>query len=117
MRVVLRERRYADLGYLLPFYRRLAVKTRCIGPSILGWPAIYSLAQFPKMAIPRMAGELQSPGTGPFFGEKTHFAKKRMAENMDLSPSRQDFTVLLVVPGGGLTGVAVEDRKGRLWRC
>jgi len=32
-------------------------------------------------------GGLQSPGTGPFFGEKTPFAKKRLAENMDLSPS------------------------------
>ena len=27
-------------------------------------------------------------GTGPFFGRKTHFADKRLAENMDLSPSR-----------------------------
>jgi hypothetical protein len=36
-----------------------------------------------------LAGELQSPGTGPFFGEKTHFAKKRLAENMDLSPLRR----------------------------
>ena len=27
-------------------------------------------------------------GTGPFFGEKTHFQGKRLAENMDLSPSR-----------------------------
>ncbi len=26
-------------------------------------------------------------GTGPFFGEKAHFADKRQAENMDLSPS------------------------------
>jgi hypothetical protein len=41
------------------------------------------------------AGELQSPGTGPFFGEKTHFAGKRLPENMDLSPSRRDFAVLL----------------------
>ena len=43
-------------------------------------------------------GELQSPGTGPFFGEKTYFAKKRPPENMDLSPSRQDFAVLLYTP-------------------
>ncbi|MBU4270612.1 MAG: hypothetical protein KKA28_01930, partial [Planctomycetes bacterium] len=28
------------------------------------------------------------PGTGPFFGEKTHFADEPLAENMDLSPSR-----------------------------
>ena len=28
------------------------------------------------------------PGTGPFFGEKTHFADKPLTENMDLSPSR-----------------------------
>jgi uncharacterized protein YjbI with pentapeptide repeats len=27
-------------------------------------------------------------GTGPFFGELTYFANKRLAENMDLSPSR-----------------------------
>ena len=27
-------------------------------------------------------------GTGPFFGEKTHFAGRPSAENMDLSPSR-----------------------------
>jgi hypothetical protein len=27
-------------------------------------------------------------GTGPFFGEKTYFPDKRLAENMDLSPSR-----------------------------
>ena len=32
VRVFLRERRYADLGYLLPFYLGPAVKTRCIGP-------------------------------------------------------------------------------------
>jgi hypothetical protein len=28
-------------------------------------------------------------GTGPFFCEKTHFADKRLAENMDLSPVPQ----------------------------
>ncbi len=27
-------------------------------------------------------------GTGPFFGEPMYFANKRLAENMDLSPSR-----------------------------
>jgi hypothetical protein len=27
-------------------------------------------------------------GTGPFFGEKACFSDKRLAENMDLSPSR-----------------------------
>ena len=36
---VSKKRRYADLGYLLPFYLRLAIKTRCIGPS--SWDAIY----------------------------------------------------------------------------
>jgi len=44
-----------------------------------------------------IAGELQSPGTGPFFGQKSHFLGKGLAENMDLSPLRQDFAVLLVV--------------------
>ena len=39
LRVFPRERHYAELGYLLPFYLRLAVKTRCIGPS--SWHAIY----------------------------------------------------------------------------
>ncbi len=39
LRVFPRERRYAELGYLLPFYLRPAVKTRCIGPS--SWHAIY----------------------------------------------------------------------------
>jgi hypothetical protein len=39
LRVFPRERQYAELGYLLPFYLRLAVKTRCIGPS--SWHAIY----------------------------------------------------------------------------
>jgi hypothetical protein len=38
---------------------------------------------------------LQSPGTGPFFGEKTLSAEKRLTENMDLSPSRQDSALLL----------------------
>ena len=40
------------------------------------------------------AGGLQSPGTGPFFGEKTHFAGWRSSENMDLSPSPLDFAAL-----------------------
>ena len=31
-------------------------------------------------------GELQSPGTGPFFGQKKHLSEKGSAENMDLSP-------------------------------
>lgn len=39
LRVYPRERRYAELGYLLPFYLRLAVKTRCVGPS--SWHALY----------------------------------------------------------------------------
>ena len=39
LRVFPRERHYAELGYLLPFYLRLAVKTRCVGPS--SWHAIY----------------------------------------------------------------------------
>jgi len=36
---VSKKRRYADLGYLLPFYLRLAVQTRCIGPS--PWHTLY----------------------------------------------------------------------------
>ncbi len=28
-------------------------------------------------------------GTGPFFGEKTHFADEPLAENLDLSPFPQ----------------------------
>jgi hypothetical protein len=47
-----------------------------------------------------LAGELQSPGTGPFFGEKAHFVKKSMAENMDLSFLRQEFAVLLAALAG-----------------
>ena len=39
MRVVPKERRYAELGYLLPFYLGPAVKTRCVGPS--SWLASY----------------------------------------------------------------------------
>ena len=39
LRVFPRERQYAELGYLLPFFLRLAVKTRCIGPS--SWHALY----------------------------------------------------------------------------
>jgi hypothetical protein len=31
-----------------------------------------------------MSGELQSPGTGPFFGEKSRSVHKSLAENMDL---------------------------------
>ncbi|MCD4728035.1 MAG: hypothetical protein K8R46_10255, partial [Pirellulales bacterium] len=31
---------------------------------------------------------LSRSGTGPFFGEKTHFADEPLAENMGLSPSR-----------------------------
>ena len=38
LRVFSRERRYAEPGYLLPFYFRLAEKTRCIGPSYLTRP-------------------------------------------------------------------------------
>ena len=34
-----RERRYAELGYLLPFLSQAAVETRCIGPS--SWHALY----------------------------------------------------------------------------
>jgi hypothetical protein len=39
LRVFPRERRHAELGYLLPFYLGLAVKTRCVGPS--PWHALY----------------------------------------------------------------------------
>jgi len=39
LRAFPRERQYAELGNLLPFYFRLAVKTRCIGPS--SWHAVY----------------------------------------------------------------------------
>ena len=35
----MRERRYAELGYLLPIFIGPAVKTRCVGPS--SWHAIY----------------------------------------------------------------------------
>jgi hypothetical protein len=52
---------------------------------------VYRRAQLEATA--RFAGELQSPGTGPFFGAKTHFAKKWLAENMDLSPLRRDLTI------------------------
>ena len=31
-------------------------------------------------------GGLLSPLAGPFFGRKPHFAKRPLAENMDLSP-------------------------------
>jgi hypothetical protein len=44
---------------------------------------------FPSRTVRHRPGELQSPGTGPSFGEKTHFARKRLAENIDPSPSRQ----------------------------
>ena len=43
------------------------------------------------------SGELQSPGTGPFFGRQTLAIGKSLAENMDLSPSRQDFADLLEI--------------------
>jgi hypothetical protein len=43
----------------------------------------------------QFAGEPQSPGTGPFFGEKTHFSGKVPPENMNLSSSRWDFAILL----------------------
>ena len=43
----------------------------------------------------RPGEHLQSPGTGPFFGEKSHFQGEQSSENMDLSPSRQDFAVPL----------------------
>ena len=39
LRVFPRERQYAELGYLLPSYFGLAVKTRCIGPS--SWHALH----------------------------------------------------------------------------
>src|SRR5664280_1159782 len=32
LQVVVWERRYAELSYLLPLYSGLAVKTRCVGP-------------------------------------------------------------------------------------
>ena len=32
LRVLPRERQYAELGYLLPFYLRLSVETQCVGP-------------------------------------------------------------------------------------
>ena len=41
----------------------------------------------PPLAIDLRPGELQSPGTGPFFGSKTLHCRKLLAENMDLSPS------------------------------
>ena len=46
MRVCLRERRYADLGYLLPCSIGPAVKTRCIGPSSTHATASFSLARY-----------------------------------------------------------------------
>ena len=54
LRVFLRERRYAELGYLLPFPIGPAVKTRCIGPS--SWLASYMIDYhgFGHSAIPRM---------------------------------------------------------------
>jgi len=39
LRVFPKERRYAELGYLLPILIGPAVKTRCVGPS--SWHAIY----------------------------------------------------------------------------
>ena len=57
-------------------------------------------------------GEMQSSGTGPFFGRKTHFAGIRLAENMDLSPSRQDFAFLLTTDGNG--EVTVQGRENHV---
>ena len=51
--------------------------------------------------------ELQSPGTGPFFGRQTLDFGKSSAENMDLSPSRQDFPVLLAMHWATLTYLPV----------
>ena len=73
---------------------------RFVAPTATGWSDPVAGWVIPplKMTAFSRRTELQSPGTGPFFGEKTPFAKKRLAENMDLSPSRQDFAVLLGVP-------------------
>ena len=54
-----------------------------------------------QWAITRPSDLRGLPGTGPFFGEKTPFADRRLAENMDLSPSaaRQEDLRGLVLSG------------------
>jgi len=65
------------------------------------WPTGRARSAIWRLAIPAAARELQSPGTGPFFGQKSHFLGKGLAENMDLSPLRQvQFSC-----GGGTTSV------------
>jgi sugar phosphate isomerase/epimerase len=51
--------------------------------------AVDCAAQLGSDCVSLWSGALRGKeaGSGPFFGGKTHFASKRLAENMDLSPS------------------------------
>jgi hypothetical protein len=61
-----------------------------------------SSGPFDVFSLPDLAvGELQSPGTGPFFGQKKHLSEKGSAENMDLSPLPRDFAIPLGLAGDG----------------
>jgi neutral ceramidase len=54
----------------------------------------------------------RSPGTGPFFGWKSHLAEKRLAENMDLSPSHLELPMAKpLTAGAAAVDVTPLDRQ------
>ncbi len=53
----LRERRYADLGYLLPMFPSEPAVEPGVSALPLSWLAIFSLSWPPRLAIPRLAGQ------------------------------------------------------------
>ena len=86
LRVFPRQRRYAELGYLLPFYLGPAVKTRCIGPS--SWHALYLYA-----ITVRIFG-YASVGHGP------EGAGVESRQSTRRQPSRCRFRSILTAPRG-----------------
>ena len=53
------------------------------------WVAIAIPLYSPPPQMARGGANFGQLGTGPFFGEKTHFAEEPLTENMDLSPSHR----------------------------
>jgi deoxyribonuclease V len=68
----------------------------------------------PVVLDDRLVGIALRPGTGPFFGEKTILANRRLTENMDLSPSSPSFRPIFISPGHRIDFASSETLVRRL---